>query len=71
MSINQMRKRRTSQIFYKYSMNANLKKGQKVITPDGEGIVEEIIAEKVTVKLSNSQLKTYDSDQLEDDSDAG
>jgi preprotein translocase subunit YajC len=71
MSINQMRKRRTSQIFYKYFMNANLKKGQKVITPDGEGIVEEIIAEKITVKLSNGQLKTYNSGQLEDDSDAG
>jgi preprotein translocase subunit YajC len=71
MSINQIRKRRSSQILYKYFMNSNLKKGQKVITPDGEGIVEEVIAEKITVKLSNGQLKTYNSDQLDDDSDAG
>jgi preprotein translocase subunit YajC len=66
-----MRKRRTSQIFYKYFMNVNLTKGQKVITPDGEGVVEEIMAEKITVKLNDGPLNTYHPDQLEDDSDAG
>jgi hypothetical protein len=53
------------------SMNTNFQKGQKVLTPDGQGLIEEIIGEKITVKLNSGELRTYTADQLEDDSDQG
>jgi hypothetical protein len=46
-------------------------KGQKVITPDGEGYVEEIIGEDISVKLSNGEKREYKEDDLEDDADQG
>ena len=52
-------------------MNTNLQKGQKVLTPDGQGLVEEIIGDKITVKLYTGELTTYPADQIEDDSDQG
>lgn len=52
-------------------MTTAYQKGQKVLTPDGEGIIEEIQGDTIVVKLNNSELKTYHPDQLSDDSDAG
>ena len=52
-------------------MTTVFQKGQKVITPDGGGLIEEIQANAIIVKLDNGELKTYRSDQLSDDSDAG
>ncbi|GAA4099218.1 hypothetical protein [Mucilaginibacter panaciglaebae] len=52
-------------------MNTNFQKGQKVLTPDGEGLIEDIIGDKIMVKLNSGQLTTYLSDQIEDDSDQG
>ena len=52
-------------------MNSAFQKGQKVVTPDGEGLVEEILDDQVTVKLNSGEIRTFSSDQLEDDSDQG
>jgi hypothetical protein len=53
-------------------MNTNLQIGQKVSTPDGDGIIEQINGEMVTVKLDNGQkLKVYYANQVEDNSSAG
>ena len=52
-------------------MTTTFQKGQKVITPDGEGIIEEIQNDAIIVKFANGELKTYSPDQLSDDSDAG
>jgi hypothetical protein len=52
-------------------MGILFQKGQKVITPDGEGLVEEILGGQITVKLSSGKTGTYSADQLEDDADQG
>jgi len=52
-------------------MSTYLQKGQKVITPDGPGLVEEVYGEKVVVKLENGELKEYPEKDIMDDSDAG
>lgn len=52
-------------------MNAVFQKSQKVITPDGSGLVEEIIGEEITVKLDTGETRVYTVDQLEDDADQG
>jgi hypothetical protein len=52
-------------------MSIVFQKSQKVITPDGEGLVEEVLGEQVTVKLNSGETKTYTEKDLEDDSDAG
>lgn len=52
-------------------MNTNFQKGQKVLTPDGLGLIEEIIGDKITVKLNAGELTTYSADEIEDDSDQG
>ncbi len=52
-------------------MNTNLQVGQRVLTPDGEGTVERINGEMITVKLDSGQTKIYYADQVEDDSSAG
>ncbi|MDR6943189.1 hypothetical protein [Mucilaginibacter pocheonensis] len=52
-------------------MNVIFQKSQKVITPNGEGIVEDILGERVTVKLESGEIKTYNADELEDDADQG
>lgn len=46
-------------------------KGQRVISPDGKGEVLETIGDKVVVKLDSGEIKTYLSDDIEDDSNAG
>jgi hypothetical protein len=55
----------------KQIMTTVFEKGQKVLTPDGGGIIEDIQGDAIIVKLDNGQLKTYGLDQLSDDSDAG
>lgn len=37
----------------------------KVITPDGEGLIIEIISEEVTVRLTSGITQKYHADQLE------
>jgi preprotein translocase subunit YajC len=46
-------------------------KGQKVLTPSGEGFVEKIEGDQVTVKLQSGESQTFADADLEDDSDAG
>jgi hypothetical protein len=51
--------------------STSLTKGQKVQTPDGGGMIESIIGEKVTVKLDSGETKTYTEDKVVDDADQG
>ncbi len=46
-------------------------KGQRVITPDGEGEVVDAIGDKIEVKLDNGQTRTFASDDLQDNNSAG
>ena len=46
-------------------------KGQRVISPDGEGEVLDAIGDKIVVKLDAGQTETFPADQLQDDSNAG
>jgi lipopolysaccharide export system protein LptA len=46
-------------------------KGQKVLTPSGEGFVENIEGDEITVKLQTGESQTFADSDLEDDSDAG
>jgi hypothetical protein len=55
----------------KAAMNTAFQKGQKVLTPEGEGLIEEIIGEDIIVKLNSGDEKSFSEDQIEDDSDQG
>lgn len=46
-------------------------KGQRVISPDGEGEVVDAIGDNITVKLDNGKTETFPSDDLEDNNSAG
>ena len=46
-------------------------KGQRVVSPDGQGEVLETTDDSVVVKLDSGEIKTYPSDDVEDDSSAG
>lgn len=46
-------------------------KGQKVITPSGNGFVEKVEGDKVSVKLESGDIEIFTESDLEDDSDAG
>lgn len=46
-------------------MNVIFLESPKVITPDGEGLIIEIIIEEVTVKLVSGATQKYHADQLE------
>ena len=46
-------------------------KGQRVITPEGEGEVEDAIGDKIIVKLDSGHTQTFASDELEDNNSAG
>jgi hypothetical protein len=48
-----------------------LLKGQRVSSPAGEGEVEEIIGDKVVVKLDAGHSETFSVDEVADDSNAG
>jgi glutamine synthetase type III len=53
-------------------MNENLfLKGQRVITPEGEGEVVDAIGDKIVVKLDNGATQTFPSGDLQDNSSAG
>jgi hypothetical protein len=56
---------------YKHVMKTAFQKGQKVLTPEGEGLVEEIVGEEVLVKLNSGGIKPFSADQLQDNSDPG
>jgi preprotein translocase subunit YajC len=51
--------------------NTALLKGQRITSPGGPGEVIEIIGDKVVVKLDNEETKTFASDEITDDSNAG
>lgn len=51
--------------------NSGFVKGQKVISPAGEGMVAEISGDQITVKLETGETESFDESDLEDDSDAG
>lgn len=53
------------------AMTTTFQKAQKVLTPDGEGIIEEIQADAIIVRLDNGEIKTYHPNDLSDDSAAG
>lgn len=46
-------------------------KGQRVITPEGEGEVIDVIGDKVVVKLDSGTTETFVSNDLQDNSNAG
>lgn len=46
-------------------------KGQRVISPVGEGEVIDAIGDKIVVKLDSGEIQTFLSGELQDNSDAG
>jgi hypothetical protein len=46
-------------------------KGQRVISPDGEGEVVDAVGDKIVVKLDNGQTETFPSGDLQDNNSAG
>jgi hypothetical protein len=46
-------------------------KGQRVITPEGEGEVVDAIGDKIVVKLDKGTTETFPSGDLEDNNSAG
>lgn len=46
-------------------------KGQKVISPSGEGFVENVEGDQVSVKFESGEVQVFSASELEDDSDAG
>ena len=46
-------------------------KGQRVISPEGGGEVTDAIGERIEVKLDNGTTKSFASDDLTDDNNAG
>lgn len=46
-------------------------KGQRVLTPQGEGEVADTIGDKVIVKLDNGHTETFSSDDVHDNNSAG
>lgn len=52
-------------------METAFQKGQKVLTPEGEGLIIEVIGEDIIVKLNSGDEKSFVEDQIEDDSDQG
>lgn len=46
-------------------------KGQRVITPEGEGEVVDAIGDKIVVKLDNGHTQTFPSEKIQDNSNAG
>lgn len=51
--------------------NTGYVRGQKVITPSGEGQVLDVAGGQVTVQLTEGGEETFPELDLEDDSDAG
>lgn len=58
----------------KIMTNGVYEKGEKVITKDGEGVVNKAQEHKeddIEVKLNTGEVNTYASADVSDDSDAG
>jgi hypothetical protein len=51
--------------------NTGYVRGQKVITPSGEGFISEASGDRITVKLDSGDTETFDEEDIEDNSDAG
>ncbi|WP_419801300.1 hypothetical protein [Mucilaginibacter sp.] len=54
--------------------NRVYEKGEKVITKDGEGVVNKAQQKKdddIEVKLNTGEVKTYPAADVSDDADAG
>lgn len=52
-------------------MESSYQNGQKVITPEGEGLITDIVGEDIKVKLTSGEEKTFHDSDLQDDADAG
>lgn len=53
-------------------MNENLfLKGQRVITPEGEGEVADAIGDEILVKLDDGGTCSFSSEDLQDNNSAG
>ena len=46
-------------------------KGQRVITPDGEGEVVDAIGNNIEVKLDKGETRIFPSGELQDNNSAG
>lgn len=46
-------------------------KGQRVLSPEGEGEVVDAIGDKIVVKLDSGTTQTFTSAELEDNNSAG
>jgi len=46
-------------------------KGQRVITPDGDGEVVDSIGHTISVKLDSGDTKDFDAEELRDNNSAG
>jgi hypothetical protein len=46
-------------------------KGQRVITPEGEGEVIDAIGDNIEVKLDTGPTQTFSSEDLQDNNSAG
>ena len=46
-------------------------KGQRVITPIGEGEVIDAIGDSIEVKLDNGETQTFPSNDIQDNNSAG
>ncbi len=46
-------------------------KGQRVITPEGEGEVIDAIGDHIVVKLDKGQTQTFPTDNIQDNNSAG
>lgn len=46
-------------------------KGQRVITPDGEGEIVDAVGDQIEVKLDEGGTRTFAADDLEDNNSAG
>ncbi len=54
--------------------NGTFEAGERVITKDGEGVVnknQEKKEDQIEVKLNTGEVKTYPPTEVSDDSDAG
>lgn len=46
-------------------------KGQRVITPEGKGEVTDAVGTSISVKLDSGDTKKFNSEDLQDDNNAG
>ena len=61
----------TNQLNNKHMDEHLFLKGQRVITPEGEGEVVDAVGDKIEVKLDSGRTQTFTSDVLQDNNSAG